>query len=190
MRRTAALLLLAGLLAACGDDGGGSAADPDAGDEASAADERTTTTVGADNDVVCEHLGTVERLDTESGRVRDSAIAQMNVGADPAVVIAALHESADLIESGLPEMAAAYAAAAAAADPEVAADIEALAESTATLSPTIVGALRSVSSVEDMASLEQAFDSPEFLATAQAAAASAQSLNRYTEVVCGFTITD
>jgi hypothetical protein len=190
MRRIAAVLLLVGpLLAACGDDGG-SAAGSDADADEPSAPAETTTTAGADNDVVCEHLGTVERLDTESGRVSDSAIAQMNAGADPAVVIAALHESADLIESGLPEIAAAYAAAAAAADPDVAADIEALAESTATLSPTIVGALRSVSSVEDLAAMEQAFDSPEFLATAQAAAASAQSLNRYTEVVCGFTITD
>ena len=193
MRRSVSLLLLlSGLvLAACGDDGGEGAAARDA-DESSGTDEQSTTTAaaGADNEAVCEHLERVEQLDTESGRVTDSAIAQMNAGADPAVVVAALHESADLIESGLPEIAASYAAAAGAAAPDVAADIEALAEATAAISPTIIGALRGVTSVEDMASLDQAFGSPDVLALAQSAAAATQSVNRFTEVVCGFTITD
>lgn len=193
MRRILGLLLLVvGLLglAACGDDGGGTAdADRD-DDEAAAVEDETTTTAGADNDVVCEHLATVDRLDAESGRVTDSAVAQMNAGADPSIVIAALHESADLIESSQAEATAEYAAAAAAASPEVAADIEALAASSNALAPSIVAAFRAVDSVEDMATLEQVFDTPELQEAARTGAAAAQSLSRFTDVVCGFSMTD
>jgi hypothetical protein len=185
MRRTATLLLLLGLSAAgCGDDGG--SADSGSG---AAEDETTTTTVdGADNDVVCEHLDRVDQLDAESGRVADSAVAQMGAGAEPAVVIAALHESAAMIESSGPEAAAAYAAAAAAADPEVAADIDAVAAASAALTPAMVAAFRAIDSVDDLATLEQAFSSPELLAAARSGAAAVQSLNRFTEAVCGFTL--
>jgi hypothetical protein len=185
MRRVATLLLLVGLAATgCADDGGSG------GNGSAAADDVTTTSIvdDADSDTVCEHLGRVDQLDAESGRVTDSAVAQMNAGAEPAVVIAAIHESAALIESSGPEAAAAYAAAAAAADPEVAIDIEAVAAASATLAPAMVAALRAVDSVDDLATLEQAFSSPELLAAARSGAAAVQSLNRFTEAVCGFTL--
>ena len=47
-----------------------------------------------------------------------------------------------------------------------------------------------MSSVEDMATLDQAFNSPEVQTAAQAGPAAAQSLDRFTEVICGFTMTD
>ena len=114
----------------------------------------------------------------------------MQAGADPAIVIAALHDTAAMLEAAQPQMATAYAAAAAAAEPEVAADIEALAAASAALSPLMVAAFHSVDSVDDLATLDQAFSTPELLAAAQQGAAAAVSLNRFTEAVCGFTLTD
>jgi hypothetical protein len=192
MRRTGTLLLLLGLAATgCGDDGG-SADRADLDDGASSSVDETTTAAAdtSDTEVVCEHLGTVEQLDRESGRASESAVAQMQAGADPAIVVAALHDTAAMLEAAQPQMATAYAAAAAAAQPEVAADIEALAASSAALSPLMVAAFDSLDSVDDLATLDQAFSTPELLAAAQQGAAAAVSLNRFTEAVCGFTLTD
>ena len=190
MRRTATLLLLLGLAATgCGDDGGSA----DGDDGASPVDAETTTTVAADTsdtEVVCEHLGTVEQLDRESGRASESAVAQMQAGADPEIVITALHDTAAMLEAAQPQMATSYAAAAAAAEPDVAAHIEALAASSAALSPLMVTAFDSVDSVEDLATLDQVFSTPELLAAAQQGAAATVGLNRFTEAVCGFTLTD
>ena len=72
-----------------------------------------------------------------------------------------------MIESSGPEAAAAYAAAAAAADPEVAADIDAVAAASAALTPAMVAAFSAIDSVDDLATLEQAFSSPELLAAAR-----------------------
>jgi hypothetical protein len=197
MRRTAALLLLTtGLLGlgAC-TDGGGSAADLERDDDEPSPldDDATTTTTaasGAGNDLVCEHLERIEELDREASRVSESAVAQMNAGAEPAVVIAALHEQAAMLQAGQAEMDSAYAAAAAAADPDIAANITELAESTATIMPTLIAVLGGVETIEDMQGMEAALSTPEFTAAARTAATATLELDRFTEAVCGFSMSD
>lgn len=186
--RTVALAVaLAAGLAACGDDG------LESGDRTSTTRrERSEPTADvSDNDVVCEQLRTVQRIDREGGRAAESAMARLQAGVgDLDSVLAALRESADFLEEHQAEVDAAYGAAAAAARSDLAADLELLRANTAVLTPRLVEGLRGVHTVEDLSALEASLETPELRALARESAVAARSLDRYTSAVCGFTFSD
>ena len=158
------------------------------GEEEPIADTVSTTRLRSDNDGACDHLAEVREIDRETGRL-SGVVAQTILGGDDAAVLAAAEALAVHVESTAPAVAAAYAEAAEVAPESASAAIEALAASAAASAPQLAALMRSATSAEDLAALYRALGSDELPETPQGDAELRDTISRYTDVICGFSMT-
>ena len=113
-------------------------------------------------------------------------LAEAGEDASEADTIAAFVSLADDVQSGLPELLAAYDRAAAAAPADVAVEIRAVADGTAILTPQLAAAYRQIESPSDLAGLDGIFNTPQMEDAARRAGISSLRLDTFTTVNCGF----
>jgi hypothetical protein len=171
-------VLAAASSAACGSDGSG---------EEPVADTVATTRLRSQNDAACEHLAEVREVDRETARL-SAAVAGAIPGGDDAAVLAAAEALAAHVESSAPAVAAAYADAAAVAPESAAAAIEALAASAADTGPRLAALMRSATSTQDLARLYAALGAAEVPETPESDDELRNTISRYTDVICGFSM--
>jgi hypothetical protein len=172
------LAALALLPVACG--GGGS------GEEA-VESTVATTRLRSQNDAACEHLAEAHAIDRETARL-SNVIAQTILRGDEAAVLEAAEAFAVHVESTAPAVAAAYAEAAAVAPASAAVAIEALAASAAESAPRLAALMRSADSADDLAALYAALGSAEVPETPASDDELRNTISRYTDVICGFSM--
>lgn len=177
-------MVVALALAACGGGGGGGGVE-----EAEPAGGVSTTRLRVDNRAVCAQLRAIRAVDRETARLA-AEVARAVVAGSADAVLAAGEALAAHLAASAEEVDAAYAASVEEAPATVVDALDQRARSRTEVVGRLGEILGGATSGEEISQLFEAIGAAAGDAAAEQDTDSTRALSRYTEVICGFSMTD